>query len=887
MSERLGKLLYGALFAALLPALLVLWARAAAPNISLPAVASPIGWGVAAAGLALLLWAIAALAVWGRGLPMNAYPPPMLVTRGPYGLVAHPIYLGFALVCAGCAVGAGSAAGLWLVTPVVALGAGALVLGYEGPDLDARFGQRPRPFLRLPADGAGRPSAADRLSAFALVLVPWVVLYEAVQALGVAPDAVALMLPGEAGWPVWEGTELVYASTYLFVALAPLAAATRGDLHRFMLRGWAATALVVFLWLVLPVAAPPRPFHPQGPFGALLALERRFDSPACAFPSFHVVWAFLAAPVWAGRLRRAPALAWAWATSIALSCVTTGMHTAADVAGGLVAALLVLRLPAVWEALRAGAERLANSWREWDFGAVRIINHGGWAALGTLVGVGLAGSLVGSRHVPSVLLVAFVGLAGAGLWAQFVEGSPSLLRPFGYYGGVLGVVAGAFSRASPSGRMRGCCSRRTPSRRRGSRRWDACDASCRAAATARRAACDGDPLPPPALARVPPLGPRGRPRSSDTPLLDPLERRAGADRRAALGGARAAARDRRRLPDPHGSRPLRRGVPPRRAPDARLRAAAPLPVDGRGHGRGRCGGHVRDRGPARAVGQALVRRARGRPRLRRRDVVRARRRLSALEPEVRAARLRKETAMPGGTPVKGAVLLLAAVLALPAAAQEPRKAPPPPEPVPTSWEVTLGGAGGFGVSSSDMDAAFGAAGYVPSSSGDFLSTTFFPAVRFSLGERAAVGLSFSSTKIGSTTGSGFGTTVFIQRSSMDARARRVLAAVSRRPRRRGPGLVPADGVARRRDGSHRLEDRMDRRGGARLPRGRPMVRRPRRPVPRDRGRRFRNVRAARDGAGRASAGLPRRHRVRARRVPGGNRVSVLSRSAPGLVPTAP
>lgn len=445
MSDRLGKLSYGLFFAGVLPVLLVLWGRAAGPNVGLPAVRSPLGWVVAAVGLGLVLWAMAALAVFGHGLPMNAYPPPVFVARGPYALVAHPIYLGFVVSSAGAAIGAGSAAGLWLVTPVVALGCAALVLGYEGPELAERFAVRPRPFLRVPADEPGRPIAADRASALALVLLPWLLLYEAVQALGVAPDAVTLLLSGESAWPVWENTELVYASTYLFVALAPLAAVSRADLRRFMVRGWAATALVVFLWLVLPVAAPPRPFEPQGPLGALLALERALDSPACAFPSFHVVWALLAAPVWAGRLGRAGAFAWAWAGAIVLSCVTTGMHTVADVVSGLAAAVLVLRLPLAWEALRAGAERLANSWREWDFGAVRVINHGGWAALGTLAGVSIAASFAGERGVPAVLFVAFAGLVGAGLWAQFLEGSPRLLRPYGYYGGVLGVVLGCLA----------------------------------------------------------------------------------------------------------------------------------------------------------------------------------------------------------------------------------------------------------------------------------------------------------------------------------------------------------------------------------------------------------------------------------------------------------
>ncbi|HQQ77563.1 MAG TPA: hypothetical protein PLB01_09435 [Thermoanaerobaculia bacterium] len=117
-----------------------------------------------------------------------------------------------------------------------------------------------------------------------------------------------------------------------------------------------------------------------------------------------------------------------------------------------------------------------------------------------------------------------------------------------------------------------------------------------------------------------------------------------------------------------------------------------------------------------------------------------------------------------------ALLLVAFVAAASAAAQEPPKKgkafEPPPEPE-RRWELTLGGAGGFASSSRDVDAAFGAAGYTPSSSGDFLSATVFPSIRFRLGERAAVGVSFSSTKLGSTTGTGFGTSVSIGRSSTD------------------------------------------------------------------------------------------------------------------------
>jgi prolipoprotein diacylglyceryltransferase len=40
-----------------------------------------------------------------------------------------------------------------------------------------------------------------------------------------------------------------------------------------------------------------------------------------------------------------------------------------------------------------------------------------------------------------VLITVLGGVVGAGLWAQFIEGSPRLLRPFGFYGGLLGVIA--------------------------------------------------------------------------------------------------------------------------------------------------------------------------------------------------------------------------------------------------------------------------------------------------------------------------------------------------------------------------------------------------------------------------------------------------------------
>ena len=45
----------------------------------------------------------------------------------------------------------------------------------------------------------------------------------------------------------------------------------------------------------------------------------------------------------------------------------------------------------------------------------------------------------------AILVAALGGVVGAALWAQYVEGSPQLLRPYGFYGGLLGGTLGALA----------------------------------------------------------------------------------------------------------------------------------------------------------------------------------------------------------------------------------------------------------------------------------------------------------------------------------------------------------------------------------------------------------------------------------------------------------
>ncbi len=426
----------------MVPLALVAWARASA-QIPLPALHSVL-WGATLIAFGVLMMALGMVSLWiyGGGLPMNAFPPPRFVENNIYSLVPHPIYGGFLIACAGVTIFSGSASGLWLVTPAVALSCAALVLGYELPDLNRRFGVRTFSAW-LPRDRAEAPSLVERLRTYPVVLLPWLAVFEMLGALGKAPDWMGTYLPFEKHWPVIEQTELFYASTYVVVLLVPLLARSGSALRRFAQRGLISMALIFPLYLLLPFYVPPREFHPATALGRLLLWEHTPYSGNAAFPSFHVVWAFIAASALAEGSRRKRFLWWTWALFVAVSCITTGMHSIADVLAGAVAYLAVIRMPQIWKAILGAAEHIANSWREWRIGPVRIINHGGYAALGVLFGMTIIDTLLG----PGLQLISISfflsAIVGAALWAQWVEGSPSLLRPMGYYGSVVGGVSAA------------------------------------------------------------------------------------------------------------------------------------------------------------------------------------------------------------------------------------------------------------------------------------------------------------------------------------------------------------------------------------------------------------------------------------------------------------
>jgi hypothetical protein len=218
-----------------------------------------------------------------------------------------------------------------------------------GGDVSPRAEARPGPggpsarLLALPADSDEPPGRRDRWFVYFFVLLPWLVLYYVVQAIGRPHHPVSLDLPFERRWPVVEWTEALYVSDYLVVPLVPLLARSRRALRRFAVMGLVSTVVVGLPWLALPVVASPRPFVAHTFLGRLLEWERSTSVHVAAFPSFHVLWAMIAADTLRQGSRLLGVLGWAWAALITASCATTGQHALLDLAAGALLFLPVRR----------------------------------------------------------------------------------------------------------------------------------------------------------------------------------------------------------------------------------------------------------------------------------------------------------------------------------------------------------------------------------------------------------------------------------------------------------------------------------------------------------------------------------------------------------------
>ena len=446
-----GPLAYAAVFGLILPLLLAGWMHRLDGLLALrPYGGTVTGALVLAAGLCTMAAAIFGLWRTGGGLPMSPYPPRRLVSTGLYSLVRDPIYVGAVAACLGYALLSRSGSGVWIVTPVLALSAAAFVLGFERRASEALFGPLPPVRLRLPPDGAEAPTRWERVSVYVLVLIPWALIYEALSRVGFAPDTRSSYTAWDHRLPVVPWTVGIYTSAYLYIGLAPALAASRTALRGLARRGLWATLTIGFFYLLVPFFAAPKPVPEGSLWTGLLHFERAWNEHT-SLPSFHVVWACLASAVYAARWPR-----WQWGFvaaggAIAVSCVATGMHAVLDVAVAFAATAALVNGPAIWGSLCRTAGAVANSWREWRVGPLRVMSHGVFAAAGGSIGIAVAAWLAGAGQIWWLLAFTFAAQAGAGIWAQVIEGSPQLLRPYGFFGGVLGVATMA-TVAAASGR---------------------------------------------------------------------------------------------------------------------------------------------------------------------------------------------------------------------------------------------------------------------------------------------------------------------------------------------------------------------------------------------------------------------------------------------------
>jgi protein-S-isoprenylcysteine O-methyltransferase Ste14 len=436
-----GKILYALLFCAVFPLWLIWWASRLDLTLAIDPSWYWLGVMITVIGSLLVLEAFWRLWHDGKGLPMNAFPPSTFVKTGSYRLFHHPIYVGFSIGCAGVSIILFSAAGLFVITPVVILLCTALVTGYENLYLRGKFGSsRHQTFFGLRTDMNRAISVVDRLGVFCSTFILWIVVYKVVLHLGTGAGYINTMLLFETNIPVVESFEIPYAFTYLFVGIIPFVLATPEQLRKFQLTAGWVIGVGFFLQLTLPFYSTPRSFVPASWLGEMILVERKYDGIAAAFPSFHALWGFVSAMMLSERF---PKLKWFWiafSLLIAISCVAVGVHSIADVVAAIAVFGLIVRRRSILENLSRSSEKLANSWREWHLGRFRIINHSLYAGLAAFVGVMIAGQFAIS--VPVIIIATISSLVGGALWGQFIEGSNILLRPFGYYGAILGGILG-------------------------------------------------------------------------------------------------------------------------------------------------------------------------------------------------------------------------------------------------------------------------------------------------------------------------------------------------------------------------------------------------------------------------------------------------------------
>ena len=430
--QNIGKILYSIVFLLIIPAGLWLWAQNTEYLTLSPIIQSQaFGWSLIICGGILMSWGMIVLIILGKGLPMNAYPPIRFVRKGPYRISRHPIYWGFGILMVGFFVLIGSPSGLWLVTPLTILSMIALVWGYERIDLRLRFPDETiRTGLDLPENSTKTADLRDRFASLFWVVALLILGNFLVKELS---DDIALSFGDSFELhPIIENPYLTFIS-FAFILSTPFFLNRKDILRNWVLCSLIALSLSTYISLLFSTIGShyllPEGLLPQGTPGGdillitvpifliLLSLQSIFTQSRQLFIFFSLL-------------------------AIILIIIQLANSRSASIhfVSSLLIFLLAIGYRRIWNFLRITTEKVANSWKEWVFGKIRVINHGFHVGIGAFGGILLAGILAGEGYAWAILVFAIVVIVFSALWAQIIEGSEKLKRPFGYYGALVGVI---------------------------------------------------------------------------------------------------------------------------------------------------------------------------------------------------------------------------------------------------------------------------------------------------------------------------------------------------------------------------------------------------------------------------------------------------------------
>lgn len=377
-----GRVLYGSLFILVLPLILVIWAYGLDRSIKWPVPDLPLlAAGLIIVGVGAMVKGMVDLFKYGHGLPMNAFPPEKLVTQGIYAWLAHPIYAGAGLISAGAGLWYQSSSGLYIISPILALMALSLWFGYERITMVKRFGDSLKQYHPILSLPVAREEEPSWTKKFALLLL--------------------IFVP-------WVTTTLLITYVKCIYGCDGILNPSFFSMPQNFWFGivWQLPFLYIVIRLVRARSL------------AVLRFAAIMGVVAIAIGIFLL----LALPVFDPEFLYP-------GTSLFLTSAA--------------AVFLAANYRIIWMWLLKLSEWVANSRRDWLLadGRFRVINHALYSFFAGAVAVGIAAYVLGNLSAVIVLIVS--ALVGAGLIAQLWWGSDVLLRPFGYWGGLVGVAFGA------------------------------------------------------------------------------------------------------------------------------------------------------------------------------------------------------------------------------------------------------------------------------------------------------------------------------------------------------------------------------------------------------------------------------------------------------------